>query len=99
MHLRTRANKKRRAKRMENKEKRRKIAQRNLCFCGTVAIIVGFIIGILIGRFATCPEGKDAREGVFLKGVSKRIIEDSDPHISAEIIDSIKAENIRTYLR
>ena len=68
---------------------------------GLVTIVIGFIIGILIGRYATCPS--DAvqlqQEGVFLKGASEKIIQDGDPKISQMLIDGVNADNIRNYLR
>ena len=83
------------------KDGNRRNANRKLWICGIVAVIAGFIIGILIGRFATCPEEeKETKpEGIFLPGVPESIIQDGDPSISDEIISSIKAENIREYLR
>ncbi|XP_076097524.1 N-acetylated-alpha-linked acidic dipeptidase 2-like isoform X2 [Mytilus galloprovincialis] len=83
------------------KDANRRHANRKIWICGAVAIIVGFVIGILIGRFATCPEEKvvPKQDGTFLQGVSDSIIKDGDPKISEEILNGIRAENIREYLR
>ncbi|CAC5396242.1 N-acetylated-alpha-linked acidic dipeptidase 2,Probable glutamate carboxypeptidase LAMP1,Glutamate carboxypeptidase 2 [Mytilus coruscus] len=77
-------------------------ANRKIWIYGAVVIIVGFFIGIyIIGRFATCPEEKEApkQDGTFLPGVSDSNIKDGDPKISEEIINGIRADNIREYLR
>jgi hypothetical protein len=37
--------------------------------------------------------------GVFLPGVPAAIIQEADPTISGEILNAIKAENIRQYLK
>lgn len=78
-----------------------KSASRKIWVCATVSIVFGFAIGILVGRFATCPEEKEIPQpdGTFLPGVPNSIIQDGDPTISEEIINSIKAENIKEYLR
>ncbi|XP_071164480.1 N-acetylated-alpha-linked acidic dipeptidase 2-like [Mytilus edulis] len=83
------------------KDANRSHANRKIWICGAVAIIVGFVIGILIGRFATCPEENEVpkQDGTFLLGVSDSIIKDGDPKISEEIINGIRADNIRKYLR
>lgn len=39
------------------------------------------------------------QDGTFLQGVSDSIINDGDPKISEEILNGIRAENIREYLR
>lgn len=66
-----------------------------------IGCILFFVIGILIGRFATCPddESEDIPRGVYLPGVSERIMQDGDPGIGAELMNNIKTENIRQYLR
>ena len=45
---------------------------------------------------AECPEQTD---GVFLKNVPEKIIEDETEGISQKIIDEVNAEQIRDYLR
>ena len=82
---------------------RKGLKQNRKCFIiyGLVAIVIGFIIGILIGRYVTCPaeEIPAQPEGVFLKGVPEKILQDGDPKISKMLIDGVNADNIRTYLR
>ena len=74
---------------------------RCLIIYGIVAIVIGFIVGILIGRYVTCPEEDTPipAEGVFLEGVSEKIIKDGDPNVSQMLIDGVNADNIRNYLR
>ena len=76
-------------------------AKRKIWLYGIVLVIVGFTIGILIGRFATCPKSdtESKKDGTFLPGVPESIIQDGDPKISGDLINGIKAENIRQYLR
>ena len=65
-----------------------------------VSILTGFVIGILIGRFATCPDEKpEERKGVFLDGVDEGLIRDADPEIADLLINSVRSENIRKYLK
>ncbi|XP_064600785.1 uncharacterized protein LOC135466961 [Liolophura sinensis] len=78
-----------------------------------VALIVGFVIGILIGRFAIDRgEGSEGnsrspaecstppfQDGVFLPGVPQALIQDGDPRITDSIIKLMDPENIRENLR
>ncbi|XP_021351946.1 glutamate carboxypeptidase 2-like [Mizuhopecten yessoensis] len=75
--------------------------RRNLLISALVCLVLGMAIGLLIGRFGTCPEQPelDVKDGVFLPGISEKIIQDGDPTISDEIINNIKSDNIRDYLR
>ena len=60
-----------------------------------IAVVVGiaaFVIGILIGRFATCPDEKT--EARFSK-----YTQEADPEISKLIIDAISNVNIENNLR
>lgn len=59
----------------------------------TCAVIFGFIIGILIGRFATCPDVKPVEEK------DRSYLEEGDKEIGKQIINNIKNENIRENLR
>jgi hypothetical protein len=63
--------------------------------------IAAFVIGILIGRFATCPdeETPEERSGVFLEGVTEKLMKDADPEVSDILINAMRAENIRENLR
>ena len=81
--------------------KRKMVASRKrLCFGIIVAIIFGFIVGILIGRFGTCPEEKPKeRKGAVLDGVDQAIIQDGDSSIGDIIMNEINSDNIREYLR
>ena len=80
--------------------KRQAANRKRLCIGVLIAVIAGFIIGILIGRFATCPDEKpDERSGAFLDGVDQGIIQDGDPEIADILINSVKNENIRENLR
>ncbi|XP_041370396.1 putative N-acetylated-alpha-linked acidic dipeptidase [Gigantopelta aegis] len=71
---------------------------RKVLIVSLVAIVIGFVVGILIGRFATCPS-VDSRNGVFLPGISDRLITDGDPAISDVLINEVKNTNIEQYLR
>ncbi|XP_033735883.1 N-acetylated-alpha-linked acidic dipeptidase 2-like [Pecten maximus] len=74
--------------------------RRNLLLSALICLVLGLAIGLLIGRFATCPEESEGNvQGVFLPGVSDKIVQDGDPTISEEIISSINPDNIRNYLR
>lgn len=77
--------------------------RRPLLICGIVALVLGLVLGLLIGRFGLCPDSEPAsaseKDGVFLPGVSKQIIQDGDPSISDILINSISSDNIRQYLR
>ncbi|XP_053400841.1 N-acetylated-alpha-linked acidic dipeptidase 2-like isoform X2 [Mercenaria mercenaria] len=66
-----------------------------------IGIIVAFVIGILIGRFATCPEDEpeEVPNGLYLPDVSKLLVQDGDPGIGDEMINNINTENIRQNLR
>ena len=83
-------------------EKRRQARDRRCVIITVVATgIVAFIIGILIGRFATCPDEEtlEVRSGVFLEGVTEKLMEDADPDVSKILIDGIRADYIRENLR
>ncbi|OWF52174.1 putative N-acetylated-alpha-linked acidic dipeptidase [Mizuhopecten yessoensis] len=77
--------------------------RRPLLICGLVALVLGLVLGLLIGRFGLCPDNEpepaSQKNGVFLPGVSKQIIQDGDPTISDLLINSISSENIRQYLQ
>ena len=81
--------------------KRKMVASRKrLCLGIGVAILVGFIIGILIGRFGTCPDNEPpVRNGAFLDGVDQAIIQDEDPDIANIIMNEIDSDRIRDNLR
>lgn len=67
-----------------------------------VACIVGFVVGILIGRFATCPDSSetpDAPKGLFLPGVSESLMRDEDESVIDELMNSISSDNIRNNLK
>ena len=73
--------------------------------CLIIAFVVGciaaFVIGILIGRFATCPEEEPEMvpSGLYLNGVPENLVKDGDPDISDHLIRNIFTENIRQNLR
>ncbi|XP_053398009.1 N-acetylated-alpha-linked acidic dipeptidase 2-like [Mercenaria mercenaria] len=65
-----------------------------------IGCIAMFVIGILIGRFATCPDEKPAeRPGLFLPGVSEALVSNGDPLIRDELMNSISSDRIRENLR
>lgn len=65
-----------------------------------VGSILAFVIGILIGRFATCPDVKaEERKGVYVQGVSEALVKDGDTLIGEELMNKIKPNNIRNNLR
>ena len=86
-------------------ERRRSVRNRRcVLIVGVILAVCAFIIGILLGRFAACPsDNQDQSDvkgnGVFLANVPKRLMEDADPTISEEVIQGMKAENIRSNLK
>ncbi|XP_033733442.1 N-acetylated-alpha-linked acidic dipeptidase 2-like [Pecten maximus] len=64
-----------------------------------IAALAGLSIGIAVGLFIGNSVKDGIGAGVFLPGVSNRIIKDGDPTVSDIIMDTIKSENIREYLR
>lgn len=75
-------------------------SRKRLCWGAIAAVVVGFVIGILIGRFGTCPDDKPPeRHGAFLNGIDQGIIEDGDPKIGDTIMHEINSENIRKHLQ
>ncbi|XP_053398140.1 N-acetylated-alpha-linked acidic dipeptidase 2-like [Mercenaria mercenaria] len=65
-----------------------------------VGSLTAFVVGILIGRFATCPdEEPEEKQGLYLQGVSENLIKDGDPLIGDELMGSINTNNIRENLR
>ncbi|XP_060559269.1 N-acetylated-alpha-linked acidic dipeptidase 2-like [Ruditapes philippinarum] len=82
--------------------KRRQSRDRRCVIICVVSVgIAAFVIGILIGRFATCPdeETPEERSGVFLEGVTEKLMKDADPEVSDILIKGMRAENIRENLR
>ncbi|XP_052272880.1 glutamate carboxypeptidase 2-like isoform X2 [Dreissena polymorpha] len=81
--------------------RRRPRDTRCLIIATIAAVIVAFVIGILIGRFAACPEpevGNDVTGG-FPESANYSWMKDGDPTISRLLIDGMKAENIRSNLK
>lgn len=65
-----------------------------------IGCIATFVIGILIGRFAVCPDEKlEERPGIYLPGVSNALVSDGDPDIADELMNSISSDRIRENLR
>jgi hypothetical protein len=65
-----------------------------------IGCVVIFVIGILIGRFATCPdESVEEKPGLYLPGVSEALVSDGDPTIAQELMNSISNDRIRKNLR
>lgn len=85
--------------------KRRASRDRRCIIIVTIVVaIIAFIIGILIGRYATCPDvdvkdGNSAKSGIYLQDVPKRLVKDADPEIETLLINGMKAENIRNNLK
>lgn len=73
---------------------------KKIAICIVVSLLAGLVlvIGIVIGRFGICPVDFNG-DGVFLPGVPAAIIQEADSTISGEILNAIKAENIRQYLK
>ena len=81
-----------------SEESFRKPARRPLCFYVVIAVVVGiagFVIGILIGRFAACDESDASSQ----PGLFDRFIQDADPGVSELLINDVSNENIRNNLR
>ena len=75
-------------------------SRKRLYWSAIAAAVVGFVIGILIGRFGTCPDNTSpVQEGAFLPGVGQGIIEDGDPKIGDIIMNDINSDNIKENLR
>ncbi|KAH3853007.1 hypothetical protein DPMN_095530 [Dreissena polymorpha] len=68
-----------------------------------LALVVGvgtFAIGILIGRFATCPKSEpEVSKQSSLPNVIDLLGRDEDASIISEVIDEISSENIRDHVR
>lgn len=62
-----------------------------------LAVGIGFMIGILIGKFAICDE--TTREGVYLPGAPENLVSEADPSISKKIMDAIEPARIEANLR
>ena len=58
------------------------------------AVVAGFVIGILIGRFATCPDHESSGDE---RQASYTELEDNE--IGKLIINSVESENMRNNLR
>lgn len=43
------------------------------------------------------PSAQPSEDGVFLKGVSKKIISEADPSISDYVINNVSPDSIRSY--
>ena len=56
-----------------------------------IAVVLGFAAGIIIGRFATCPDPTPSD--------SSSLLVDSEKDVGSLIINSVKSENIRRYLK
>ncbi|XP_041371335.1 glutamate carboxypeptidase 2-like [Gigantopelta aegis] len=82
----------------ENMDSKKSPATRKvLIIVSLVGIVIGFAVGIVIGTFAISPV--DSTNGVFLPGISDRLITDGDPAISDVLINEVKNTNIEQYLR
>ena len=81
--------------------KRKMVAGKRRMWIGVlVALVAGFVIGILIGRFGTCPDEKpEERHGAYLDGVDQAIIQDEDPNIESLIMNGFDSDIIRENLR
>lgn len=85
---------------LDNGRSYSKTATRSLCFYVVVAILVGiagFVIGILIGRFAACDESDGSSQPS--SGAFDRITQDADPEIADLLINAIDNGNIEQNLR
>ncbi|KAH3853003.1 N-acetylated-alpha-linked acidic dipeptidase 2-like [Dreissena polymorpha] len=78
--------------------------QTSVTRCGIFVLLASaiatFIIGILIGRFATCLDPKtDVRKGPYLPNVSDKLMRDEDTTIIDELMNSIDSDHIRSNLK
>ena len=89
-------------------EKPQKSATRSLCFYVFVAIAVGvagFVIGILIGRFAVCDESDDSDLNRYVQQADcndsalDRYVREANQSIADLLIDTIDNVNIENNLR
>ncbi|KAL4238036.1 hypothetical protein ACF0H5_002747 [Mactra antiquata] len=82
---------------------RRRSSRDRRCLIITIVVVViaTFIIGILIGRYAACPDAKsaDGKTGLYLKDVPDRLVKDADPEIESLLINGMKEENVRANLK
>ena len=81
--------------------KRKMVVNKRRMWIGVlVALVAGFVVGILIGRFGTCPDEKpEERQGAYLDGIDQAIIQDEDPDIESLIMNGFDSDTIRENLR
>jgi len=72
---------------------------RRILIGGIIGVIVAFIIGILIGRFGTCPSEEKSDSADKNSGLSEKFVKEADPDIVDVLINEMKAENIRANLK
>ena len=78
--------------------RRRRDSKKRFFTAVVFAVAAGFVIGILIGRYAICPDRKESENGAE-SNVDQMLLQDENPDIGNTIIDAISSENIRAYLR
>ncbi|XP_052768722.1 N-acetylated-alpha-linked acidic dipeptidase 2-like isoform X2 [Mya arenaria] len=63
--------------------------------------VATFIIGILIGRYAACPDPPlpEERAGPYLPNVPATLMRDEDVSVIKELMDALKVDNIKENLR
>ena len=80
-----------------------KPARRPLCFFIVIAVavgIAGFVIGILIGRFAVCDQSdEDSPPESPQSGLFNRITQDADPDVRELLINDVSNVHIENNLR
>ncbi|WAR19930.1 NALD2-like protein [Mya arenaria] len=82
----------------ENVYYRRSQSRNNRCIIilTIVVAIVAFVVGILIGRYATCPE-METNDPVH--GFPEELMKDADPEISKLLINGMNSDKIRQNLK
>ncbi|XP_046557864.1 putative N-acetylated-alpha-linked acidic dipeptidase [Haliotis rubra] len=81
----------------------RRDLRKPLLFYGLVTSVVSLCVGILLGRYAICPEENPstnvAKNGTFLPGIPDSIIKDGDPEVTERLVNEISKKNIEEFLR
>lgn len=83
-------------------QRRKNRDRRCILFFAVIIGVVAFIVGIVLGRYVACPAGGSkppSDAAVYLTNVPKTLMKEADPSMSEKLINGMKPENIRKYLK